>query len=74
MESCVESSQNNIVIDEILDFTKKKLEIYLSANHRYKENYDNLKNEIFQSLQGLREPQEDGFSLGDPPPITDDFR
>ena len=32
-----------------------------------------LKNEIFKLLQELREPQDNGFSLGAPPPITDEF-
>jgi GTPase len=60
IERQLEKEQREIVILTISSATNMGLQ--------------DLKNEIFRQLQDIREPEDSGFYLGEPPVITEDFR
>ena len=57
--------------DEELKLTERTASV-LKISSATRLGLHDLQHEIFRQLQELHMPEEDGFSLGEPPPISDD--
>ena len=66
-------------LTEVKEALERRLEkeersvVILTISSATNEGLQELKHEIFRQLQELKDPEDTGFSLGEPPLITADF-